>query len=264
MADNFISLWPSEHDAERAPGQTGASNCGETAVMTSLTALQIPEDGNGGVIVRSRDYVTRSLTQYLRSRAVAGCTGADLVAGAASLSGGRAAARFFACGTAPPTGLVEFLAEWIAAGAAPVVTINTQLDGADYWHHQAVLGVRRESRRITLANPVESVEEHEVARLLGSDSVLLIMPSDVRQRCPPSAEELAQLRTAPKWAQLDVAGQVEAMMGSGDSSGDKLAIPASYIPGVTLIAPTGSEAARKLEQATSPWSGAQHEPVGLE
>jgi len=259
MVDTFISLWPSEREA-RAPSQTGASNCGQTSVITSLMALKINEDPCGEVTVRARNYGTRSLTAYLKSRALAGCTGADLVTGAASLSGGQAEAKFFATGTEPPEGLVDFLADFISAGAAPVVTINTQLDGADYWHHQAVLGVRRGSRTITLANPVETVSEAEVARLLGSASVMLVMASDVLQRCPPPAEEIELLR-APQWAKFDVVGQVEKLMKmtAHDSHSHRIAIPASYVPGVTMIAPAGSGAARKVREATSPWSDSQHD-----
>ena len=256
----FVTLWPSEREAQRAPSQTGASNCGEAAVKASLMALHIAEHPGGGVTVRSRDYGARSLTAYLKSRALAGCTGADLVDGASSLSGGRAVAKFFATGPEPPLGLLAWLAKWIECGAAPIVTINTQLDGADYWHHQAVLGVRPDRQQITLANPFEHASEAEVARLLGSTSVLLVMPSDVLQRCPPPDAELAMLRAEPKFAALDVAGHVEKMM-ANRSGGGKLAIPASYLPGITLICPVGSEAALRLKEAESPWSQAVHEPI---
>ena len=258
--DAFVTLWASERDAQRAPSQTGASNCGEVSVKASLMALGIPEDTQGTVTVRARDYGATSLTSYLKSRALAGCTGADLVTGAHSLSGGKAVAKFFATGPEPPTGLSAWLARWIACGASPIVTINTQLDGADYWHHQAVLGVRPTRREITLANPVERVHEEEVSRLLGSESVLLIMPSDVLQRCPPPAEELATMRQHARWAALDVAGHVERLMASREGA-PKLAIPASYVPGVTLICPAGSEAARCMLEAESPWSSAVHVPI---
>ena len=182
--EELVTLWGSEAAAQRAPSQTGASNCGEASVKASLMALKIAENANGSVTVRARDYDTRSLTTYLKARAVAGCTGADLVSGASSLSGGKAEAKFFATGAQPPSGLANWLAIWIKAGASPVVTINTQLDGADFWHHQAVLGVRPNSREIVLANPFERVSEGEVARLLGSESVLLIYANDVLRRCP--------------------------------------------------------------------------------
>lgn len=264
MNSDFVSLFNDERDASRAPSQSGASNCGEASVKASLLALRIPESPSGGVTVRSRDYSTTSLVTYLRSRARAGCTGADLVSGACSLSGGQAEAKFFACGPAPPAGLTKWLAEWISRGAAPIVTINTQLDGADYWHHQAVLGVRPASGEIQLANPFERVSDAALARLLGSESVLLITPSDVLSRCPVEPDELQQLRAAPRWAQLDVAAQVERLVETrGRAEREQVAIPASYVPGVTLVAHAGSECARQLQQAQSPWSDRPHEPVGL-
>ena len=260
----FISLFESEAAARRAPTQTGASNCGETAVKASLMALKLKEASSGSVVVRARDYSTRSMLQYLRSRAVAGCTGADLVAGATSLSGGKATAKFFACGPEPPNDLCAWLDNWIGKGAAPIVTINTQLDGADYWHHQAVLGVHPHSRELVLANPYEKVKEAELARLLGSDRVMLIMASDVLQRCPPPADELVAMRADARWAALDTAGHIEAMAAADDERSDRrLAIPASYIPGVTLIAASGSECAKALEEAASPWSSAVHDWPGL-
>ena len=137
----FVSLFATEAAAYRASrSQTGASNCGATAVATALDAIGVPtRAGAKDVTVRSRDYATLSLLKYLRSRSNAGCTAADLVEGAGSVSGGGAVAHFFPTGPLPPHGLCGWLAEWLALGAAPIATINTQLDGADYWHHQAVI-----------------------------------------------------------------------------------------------------------------------------
>ena len=57
--------------------------------------------------------------------------------------------------------------------------------------------------------------------------------------------------TPAAWARLKVAEQVERIHAGGDGDGDegKLLIPASYTPGVTLIAKKGSDAARKLAEA---------------
>ena len=49
----------------------------------------------------------------------------------------------------------------LALGALPIATINTQLDGADYWHHQAVLGVWPRQAKVLLANPCEAQAEAE-------------------------------------------------------------------------------------------------------
>lgn len=259
---DFVSLFDSERAARNASrAQSGASNCGETAVRTQLSALRLAEQSGGSVVVRSRDYTTPSLLAYLRSRSNAGCTAADLCTGAASVSGGRATARFFATGPTPPAGLAQWLAEWLALGAAPIVTINTQLDGADYWHHQAVLGVWPREHKILLANPCNAEAEAEVARLLGSESVMLIMLHDVRSygrggQGAKLANELDAMRADPTWARLRVAEQVERIWadGEGDGAEGKLTIPASYTPGVTLIAVKGSEAAKRLESAgNGPW-----------
>ena len=64
------------------------------------------------------------------------------------------------------------------------------------------------------------------------------------------------MRREPRWAALRVAEQVERMRkgGPGDGPDGKLVIPASYTPGVTLIAPADSEAAAQLAAAGSgPW-----------
>jgi ribosomal protein S18 acetylase RimI-like enzyme len=259
---DFVSLFSDERAARSASrSQSGASNCGETAVMTQLGALGISEAPGGFVAVRARDYSTPSLLKYLRSRSNAGCTAEDLVAGADSLSGGRAVARFFPTGPAPPTGLAAFLADWVALGGAPIATVNTQLDGADYWHHQAILGVWPRQARVLLANPCEAQPEAELARLLGSDSVMLIMEHDVQAHGREERslrEELSAMRAEPAWAKLKVAEQVERMKsgrGHGDGADGKLVIPASYTPGITVIAPRGSKAARRLleESGQGPW-----------
>jgi len=237
--------------------QTGASNCGATAVSTQLAALKVKNEPHAEVVVRARDHSTRSLLTYLRSRSKAGCTADDLVNGATALSGGRCVARFYPTGPAPPEDLSAWLAKWIAIGAAPIATINTQLDGADYWHHQAVLGVRPHDKQVMLANPAEKVDESELARLLGSDSVMLIFPDDVLRLCPPSAADMQSMRDDRAWAKLQVAEQVEGMMnkhgGAGGRGSDgKLMIPASYTPGLTLIAMAGSPAAARMEAGGEP------------
>jgi hypothetical protein len=128
--------------------------------------------------------------------------------------------------------------------------------GADYWHHQAVLGAWPNKGTVLLANPVEEVHEEELARLLGSASEMLIYHEDVLQRCPPSEADLAAMRGEPQWAALQVAEQVATLMAGGKARGadDRLVIPASYTPGLTLIAQKGSEAASALAAAgRGPW-----------
>ena len=256
----FVSPFGTVSAAERGSiPQTGASNCGATAVVTQLQALGLRADPNGEVVVRARDYATPSLATYLQSRSRAGCTADDLVRGTTSLSGGKAIARFFATGPERPAGLCTWLGEWMVGGdCVAIATINTQLDGADYWHHQAVLGVWPAGCRVLLANPCGDEPEDELARLLGSGSEMLIMGHDVSQRCAgrtdgAMAQEYQQMRQDPAWA--NVPAQVERMRkgGSGDGADGKLLIPASYTPGLTLIARTGSEAAKRLGTAQNPW-----------
>ena len=258
----FVSLFADERAAFAGSySQTGASNCGATAVSTALAALKLSEDrASPGVVARARDYSTPSLFTYLRSRSRAGCTAADLVEGAVALGGGRCVARFFPTGPQPPADLSAWLAEWLALGAAPIATINTQLDGADYWHHQAVLGVKPHAKRLLLANPAEEVAEAELARLLGSESVMLIMQHDVQQRRADESE-LRAMRAEPAWAELKVAEQVAAIQAGrrGDGDDGKLKIPASYTPGITLIAAAGTEAGRRLQECQvegddGPWA----------
>ena len=117
----------------------------------------------------------------------------------------------------------------------------------------------------------------ELARLLGSGSTMLIRRPDVLQRCPAPAEELDAMRRDPLWAQYAVAEQIEALVAREGGHGDgrraacrfdddeaKLRIPASYTPGLTLIAPTGSEAAQRIAtqrgEGAVPW---QHDATAM-
>ena len=66
--------------------------------------------------------------------------------------------------------------------------------------------------------------------------------------------KLVQMRSLPEWSRMQVAEQVEALLADGASRSaeasrpaERLAIPASYTPGLTLIACAGSEAARRME-----------------
>jgi hypothetical protein len=258
----FVSLFDDEeHAASQALAQSGASNCGETAVLTCFRALALAPAPTGSVVVRARDH-SSSLSRYLRARAVAGCMADDLVAGAHSLGGARVQAAFVPCGPAPPTGLGPFLARAIRAGMAACVTVNLQPDGCDYWHHQPVMALRDDgpSPSVLLGNPVEWMPERDLARLLGSASVLLVRADDVLARCPPAAEEMDALRAESAWERMGVAEQVQALMDArarGDPGPAHIAIPASYVPGVTLIAPFASQAAMRaletLRAEGGPW-----------
>ena len=65
------------------------------------------------------------------------------------------------------------------------------------------------------------------------------------------------MKAEPAWAALRVAEQVQAIEQGGEGEGEdgKLRIPASYTPGITLIAKAGSEAAAKMQRAAGqgPW-----------
>lgn len=257
--ETFVSLFSHESQAlANALAQTGASNCGETAVLTCLRALGLGPSPKADVVVRER-YHGRELCRYLQARSVAGATGQDLADGA--LSSGQAVARFVPCGPDPPSGLGAFLAKWTEEGAASILTLNTQLDGADAWHHQPCLAVRPRSSRgqaeVLLGNPVEWVAERDAARLMGSPSVLAVRAEDVRHRLV-SDGELESMDAHPDWARMKVSTQVRAVKAHHDE--DKplprfVFIPAAYVPGVTLIALKGSPAASALVSAELPGVG---------
>ena len=68
------------------------------------------------------------------------------------------------------------------------------------------------------------------------------------------------MRSDPAWAALDVAGQVEALI-RGEPM-DFVRIPASYIPGVTVIYRSGSRAAEVVTSQPSPFGAEAPSPEG--
>ena len=77
---------------------------------------------------------------------------------------------------------------------------------------------------------------------------MLIFPDDVTPRRASAPDDLPKMRAAPAWAALRVAEQIEELLAGGTPRGlhGRITIPASYTPGVTLLAKAGSDAAAFL------------------
>jgi len=214
--------------------------------------------GNGAVTVNSR-YHGDDLAQYLAARSVAGCTADDIVKGVHTLSENAIQAKFFGLGPpspaaqkAPPEELACSLALWIAAGAAPVATLNLQeiYEGADAWHHQLVWGAGTpEPSSVLLANGVSAMSAARLKQALGSDRILKIQRSDIEPRIESlESQEAQKLLANNRWKSLDVANQIRSLKTNQDSDA-KVSIPASYVAGVTLCAQKGSACAMAIEDA---------------
>ncbi|XP_013187776.2 uncharacterized protein LOC106132790 [Amyelois transitella] len=252
-------IW-SEHEAcERQVTQIGTSACGATAVVNVFNALGVPinlDQINLAVGTRQRAN-NAPLPRYVLSRAVAGCTAADLVSGIQKASEGLVTARFFPTHPERAVSLSHWLADWITLGAVPILTLNLQVgcegDIPDAWHHQMVFGVS--PRGIYLCNPVECIRESTLWPRLTSPSVLLLRTRDVLARYNPETD-LTPLMFVPekRFHTFNVLGQVANAIREWRANGwvepgsrtHYIKIPAAYQAGITVAALTGTEAHRRL------------------
>jgi hypothetical protein len=210
-----------------------ASGCGVTALVNVLVALKVvgaqrPEKESievgsldwSGCILRTRAN-DAPLPQYLASRAVAGCTGQDLVTSMqllvqnnTALQGHQLYGRFYSHGEIESMGLtvMGFVEMHLGQGHCPVATLNLQLVGNDAWHHQMIYGIdrqagglcnevgsgstattpplatedalptAREGVCVHCVNPVCAYPEYALNAFLSTKSALLVLAEDVLKR----------------------------------------------------------------------------------
>eukprot|EP00746_Dinoflagellata_sp_MGD_P166091 gnl/MRDRNA2_/MRDRNA2_95771_c0_seq1.p1 gnl/MRDRNA2_/MRDRNA2_95771_c0~~gnl/MRDRNA2_/MRDRNA2_95771_c0_seq1.p1 ORF type:complete len:740 (+),score=152.33 gnl/MRDRNA2_/MRDRNA2_95771_c0_seq1:113-2332(+) len=246
--------------ASMCSSNTGPSNCGEVAAFSVITSLGMTTNnkmGEGAVTVNTR-YHGDDLAQYLAARSVAGCTADDLAEGVHQLSNDRITAKFLGLGptspesrNSPPEELACALALWVAAGAAPVATLNLQaIYDADAWHHQLVWGAGTpEPSGVLLANSVGAMSATRLKQALGTERILKIQRSDIEPRIASMESAEAQALFAEKrWKSLDVGGEIKKLQ-TNKNSDATVSIPASYVAGITLCAPKGSVCANAINEA---------------
>lgn len=225
--------------------QTGASNCGATALLNVCAALGVPVPDVGAadeaVKTNSRRHGV-PLSEYLAARSVAGTTAEDIVAGCSEVTSDSLEARFFAFDPPRDVDLQTWLAGWLSRGCSAVATLNTQrMYGADYWHHQMIFGVSASGVAVT--NGIEVLGMAEIMTGLESPSVLQIRASDVL-RCKPY-DAAACDALGPSWAKLKVTEQAAGLK-TGENQASFVFIPAAYRAGITVFAVRDSEAAASL------------------
>lgn len=240
--------WTPERARELAFSQSGASNCGATALLNVLSALEVKlpstREADRAVKTNLRRHGVPA-SEYLAGRSVAGTTAEAIVAGCEQVAGAAVESRFFHFYPPRAVELRRWLSEWLAAGGSAVATLNTQaMYGADYWHHQMIFGVSGEGVFVT--NGIETLSFDEIGKGLESPSVLRVRASDALGCSPLDAEACDGL--GPEWARLGVSRQLRELA-SGGSRAEHVEIPASYNAGVTVFARAGSEAARRLRDA---------------
>ncbi|XP_013163147.1 PREDICTED: uncharacterized protein LOC106114461 [Papilio xuthus] len=260
-------VWSEREACERQVTQIGTSACGATAVVNVFIALGVPVDIERiKAAVGTRQRANNApIPRYLLSRAVAGCTAADLVTGIQRASDGLVTARFFPLHPERAMSLSHWLADWISLGAVPILTLNLQVgcegEIPDAWHHQMVFGVS--PRGVYLCNPCECVPERALWPRLTSPSVLLVRARDILARLSPNTD-LSVLMAVPdrRFHTFNVLGQVASVIREWRAHGWREAgvgarsrhvrLPAAYQAGVTFAALTGSEAHRRLVHAPLP------------
>lgn len=244
--------------------QIGLSACGQTAVLNLLKAFELPAEKKDvccKIHVNLRKEKA-SVAEYLASRAVAGTTAEELLAGVERLTKGEIRGRFFHVWPPRDVQLLSWISDWMKKGAVPIATLNLQLgvkqqQVPDAWHHQMVYGVG--PRGVYLTNPLEIVPEDMMMEQLSSDSVLLVRRQDVVSRFQPTAS-LAPLmhHQDPRWCTMNVLGQVVNVLrehnmpsvpGYRAQVTSHIRIPAVYRAGIALYVRHNTEEWKALRDA---------------
>jgi hypothetical protein len=248
-ASQFFTWTPDEAKRKARP-QSAASNCGATALVNVLAALEVPiPDINAvqrAVHTNSRKHSV-SVSEYLAARSVAGCTGQDIVYGCQEVASGLVESRFFAFYPHRDVDLQHWLAGWLSMGCSAIATLNMQaMSGADYWHHQMIYGV--DARGVHMTNGIGLASFDEMCLGLESPSVLRIDVDDVLSCSPFDAEECDEL--GDEWADLHVTKQLlrlKRRFSGFRAKADHIVIPAAYCAGIAIFARKGTFAASLLQ-----------------
>jgi len=240
--------WTPRRAREVARSQSGASNCGATALMNVYAALEVPlpeaRAMEKAVHTNSRRFGV-PVSEYLKARSVAGCTGEDIVAGSTHLVGDSVESRFFPFYPPRATDLRTWLASWLSKGCSAVATLNTQrMYAADYWHHQMIFGASLEG--VSVTNGIGTLGFDEINVGLESPSVLQIAARDALGCSPFDSEKCDEL--GPEWASMGVSQQLSDLR-EGKSKAEYVYIPAAYRAGITIFAKGGSPVAKELKEA---------------
>ena len=91
--DDEVFTWTPSEARAVARSQSGASNCGATALLNVLAALKLARlpdasDAEHAVHTNARRYGV-SVSAYLAARSVAGCTAEDIVRGCGVVAAGE-------------------------------------------------------------------------------------------------------------------------------------------------------------------------------
>lgn len=243
-------VWTHEEAVLKQVTQVASSGCGATAVATVLSQLVgralLPELDTivQGCVLRTRKN-DAALPEYLASRSIAGCTGAEIVSSAVGLFPRLIAGAFVEYSRMKHlmakdggAGLVEWIAAQLREGKCLVATLNLQAIGNDAWHHQFIYGTDTHRRLVFCTNPIVAYTEAEFISYISTPSTLLVRRADVVLRHREGEEDA--LYDQPLWSEYRVREQVARAL--TDSTVSHVAIPASYVGGVAVLARTDAGA----------------------
>lgn len=228
--------------------QIGVSACGATSLLHVLLTQKLINLNKitsldcSDCVLRKRAY-DAPLPQYLASRSVAGCTGAELVSSMSilikrnDLSIELESSSFISYTHIIGSGLslLDFLKKNIEEGNGIVATMNLQVLGNDAWHHQIIYGIDSSKRVIYCLNPSCEYSVDDMISFVSTNSSLLIRRFDVLSRLSPESigNQGESVFDDPKWREYRVKEQIEAM--KLDETLSHLVIPANYIGGFAIF-----------------------------
>ena len=199
--------------------QMGMSACGCTAIKNVLLTLQyigclenIPTDSVllSMVSTRLRNYDTKSVLEYLISRAKAGTTHLDLIHSLQSIYC-NVRCKFFTfdsrgnCNAIAIESFRKWIVYWLSRKCVPIITLNLFVIGNDALHHQTIYGIDEEY--VLLTNPVERIHITNLYRFISTPGFMIIPEDHISSR-PITTADIEYFSCTEPWKQFNVSEQL--------------------------------------------------------
>ena len=229
--------------------QIGQSACGPTSVLNVLSSLDFspipdPKSLLEFFPARLRDYQTKSISQYLYSRSVAGTIHSEIIDTIEKITNNSIVGKFFILNQYES---VDKFSNWLSQcfqnKISLVFTMNLFLEGNDAWHHQMGYGIK--DNKIYMTNPMNTYPVYQMISYLTSGPWMIIPKEHILTR-NLNDEDIIELKKE-KWECYKVLNRVEVLKLNlngtfyGNKCYDDLVIPYGGIAGISAFCRSDNE-----------------------
>ena len=229
--------------------QIGQSACGPTSVLNVLSSLDFspipdPKSLLEFFPARLRDYQTKSISQYLYSRSVAGTIHSEIIDTIEKITNNSIVGKFFILNQYEN---VDKFSNWLSQcfqnKISLIFTMNLFLEGNDAWHHQMGYGIK--DNKIYMTNPMNTYPVYQMISYLTSGPWMIIPKEHILTR-NLNDEDIIELKKE-KWECYKVLNRVKVLKLNlngtfyGNKCYDDLVIPYGGIAGISAFCRSDNE-----------------------